>query len=244
MQGGLTRRSFVERAGLTGLAVALAQLPALLDAKGLLADALAQSGDVTEDTLSGLIAFIFPGDDDYSKAQGDTVQGPGGLGAGTLPVFIRNLDAFVPVAVPGAGTQTLPASGGVATLLNQYALDVNPAASSGSFASPFARLSNAEKAAALQRFEADPSWDNTEFKFVSGILPGFVAFLSWSEGGVIDPATRQPKSAPVGWKVSNYTGPAEGHAELRGYYHSHRSALPTPRRKTRPKKHKPKKRHA
>src|SRR4051812_2868209 len=177
VQGGLTRRSFVERAGLTGLAAALGQLPALLDAKGLLAEALAQSGDVTEDTLSGLIAFILPGDDEYSRAQGDNTKEPGGIAAGTLPVFIRNLDAFVPVAVPGAGTETLPASGGVAMLLNRYATEVNPAAANGEFAAPFARLSNAEKAEVFKRFESDTAWDGTEFKFVSGILFGFVAFL-------------------------------------------------------------------
>ena len=44
------------RAGLIGLGAALAQLPALLDAKGLLQAAFAQSQDVVQDTLSGLIA--------------------------------------------------------------------------------------------------------------------------------------------------------------------------------------------
>jgi hypothetical protein len=229
----------MERAGLVGLAAAMAQLPALLDAKGLLPSALAQGEDVVQDTLSGLIAFVLPGDDDFSRAQGDSTNEPGGLAAGTLPVFIRNLDAFVPVAVPGAGTQTLPASGGVAMLLNRYAVEVNPAAANGQFASPFARLSNAEKAEAMKRFEADTSWDDTEVKFVSGILFGFVAFLAWSEGGVIDPATRLPTSTPVGWTLSHYGGPAEGHAELRGYYHGHRAAIPTPkRRKQRRKKRK------
>jgi hypothetical protein len=229
----------MERAGLVGLAAAMAQLPALLDAKGLLPAALAQGEDVVQDTLSGLIAFLLPGDDDFSRAQGDSTQEPGGLAAGTLPLFIRNLDAFVPVAIPGAGTQTLPASGGVAMLLNRYAVEVNPAAANGQFASPFARLSNAEKAEAMKRFESDATWDGTEVKFVGGILFGFVAFLSWSEGGVIDPATRLPKSTPVGWTLSRYGGPAEGHAELRGYYHGHRAAIPTPkRRKQRRKKRK------
>ena len=63
-----------------------------------------------------------------------------------MPVFIRNLDAFVPVAIPGAGTETLPASGGVAMLLNRYALEVNPAAAEGDAISPFARLTFDEKA--------------------------------------------------------------------------------------------------
>jgi hypothetical protein len=140
-----------------------------------------------------------------------------------VPVFIANLDAFVPVAVPGFGTETLPASGGVAFLLNRYALEVN-AAGGGPFTQPFARLSFGEKAEVLERFEADSAWDGTEFKFVSGILPGFVAFLAWSEAGVIDPETRQPKRRPVGWRLAKYGGPAEGHAELRGYYRGHRSA--------------------
>jgi hypothetical protein len=229
----------MERAGLVGLAGAMAQLPALLDAKGLLASALAQGEDVVGDTLSGLIAFILPGDDDFSRAQGDATHEPGGLAAGTLPVFIRNLDAFVPVAIPGAGTQTLPASGGVAMLLNRYAVEVSPAAAGGQFVSPFARLSNAEKAEVFKRFESDTSLDDTEIKFVSGILFGFVAFLAWSEGGVIDPATRLPKSTPIGWTLSGYGGPAEGYAELRGYYQGHRAAIATPeRRKRTPKKRK------
>ena len=216
----------------------MAQLPALLDAKGLLPSALAQAEDVVGDTLSGLIAFILPGDDDFSRAQGDSTHEPGGLAAGTLPVFIRNLDAFVPVAIPGAGTQTLPASGGVAMLLNRYAVEVNPAAAGGQFVSPFARLSNAEKADVFKRFESDASLDGTEVKFVSGILFGFVAFLAWSEGGVIEPATRLPKSTPVGWTLSRYGGPAEGHAELRGYYHGYRAAIPTPKRRRRRSKRK------
>jgi hypothetical protein len=148
-----------------------------------------------------------------------------------VPVFIRNLDAFVPVAIPGVGTETLPASGGVAVLLNRYALEVNPAAGEGNAVSPFARLTFAEKAEALRLLEADPLWDGTEFKFVSGILPGFVGFLAWSEAGVIDPDTRRPKSKPVGWKLSKYDGPAEGHPEFRGYYRGHKSARRRRRRR-------------
>jgi hypothetical protein len=83
----------------------------------------------------------------------------------------------------------------------------------------------------MQLFEADPLWDNTEFKFVSGILPGFIGFLAWSEAGVIDPDTRQPKSEPVGWQLSKFDGPAEGHPEFRGYYRGHKSARRRRRRR-------------
>ena len=227
---GFTRRDLIERGGLLGLAAALAQLPGLLSSRGWLAEALAQTdGGVTE-TLSALVAFILPGNDEFSKAQGESTKKPGGVDAGTVPVFIRNLDDFVPVAVPGLGATTLPASGGVATLLNRYALEVNPAGS-GPFNSPFARLSFAEKAEVFRRFESDTAWDGTEFKFVGGILPGFVSFLAWSEAGVIDPETRRPKSEPVGWSLSGYDGPAEGHPELRGYYRGHRRAKTRRRRR-------------
>ena len=209
---------------MVGVAAFVAQLPGALSAKGWLEDAYAQSGDVVVETLSGLVAFILPGADSYSEAQGTKTKEPGGIAAGTVPVFIRNLDAFVPVAIPGVGTETLPASGGVAMLLNRYALEVNPAAGNGDALSPFARLTFDEKAEVMQLLEADPAWDDTEFKFVAGILPGFVGFLAWSEAGVIDPDTRQPKKRPVGWKLAKFDGQAEGHPEFRGYYRGHKSA--------------------
>jgi hypothetical protein len=218
-----TRRDLIERGGLLGLGAALAQLPGFLDSKGWLEDALAQADDGVAETLSALVAFILPGDDEYSKAQGEQTNEPGGIAAGTVPVFIANLDAFVPVAVPGFGTETLPASSGVAFLLNRYAAEVN-LAGSGPFTQPFARLTFEEKVEVFKRFESDAAWNDTEFKFVAGILPGFVGFLAWSEAGVIDPQTRQPTRRPVGWRLSKYDGPAEGHAELRGYYRGHRRA--------------------
>ena len=216
--GGLSRRVLLERAGLLGLATALAPLPDFLASKGLLEQALGAESDVTKDTLSGLVAFMLPGNDEYSRAQGDHTKEPGGIAAGTVPAFIDALDRYVPISVFGNSGQTLPASGGVATLLNSYALQVNPAASHGAFLSPFARLSNKEKAMVFERIESDPQYDGTELKFVGGILPGFVTFLAWSEVGVIDPGKRRVKKRPVGWRLSKYGGPAEGHAELKGYY--------------------------
>jgi hypothetical protein len=222
----LSRRTFLAGAGATALAGLLGQLPSVLGERGLLGVAQAQSADVTEDTLSALIAFILPGDDEYSRAQGRPTTEPGGLAAGTLPVFIQNLDAFVPAAA-GPSTTTVPASGGVATLLNDFALQVDPGASSGPFLSPFARLTFAQKAEVFKRFEADESISGglNEIKFVSGILPGFVSFLAWSEAGVIDPRTRQPTSRPVGWALSNFGGQAEGHAEYKGYWEGRKKAV-------------------
>jgi hypothetical protein len=227
---GVSRRAFIHRAGIFGAALATIDLAALLDANGLLEEARAQSPDLTFDTLSGLVAFVVPGDDPYSIAQGERAQGPGGIAAGGVGALIAGLDRYVPVTTFG-GSASLPASGGVAVLLNQFAERVNPLATGGGFPSPFARLSFAEKASVLQLFEGDASMDGTELRFVAGILPGFVAFVSFSETGV-----RQPghvlSGRPVGWGIASYGGPAEGHAELRGYYRGHRSAA-QPRKRAR-----------
>src|SRR3954469_15200706 len=176
-EAGVSRRAFLQRAGLFGAAFASFDLVALLDKQGLLATAQAQSADLTVDTLSGLVAFIFPGNDEYSIAQGEKANGPGGIAAGGVEALIAGLDRYVPVTTLG-GDQTLPASGGVATLLNQYALQVNPAATGGGFPSPFARLSFKEKASVFEMFESDPTLEGTAVRFVAGILPGLLAFGS------------------------------------------------------------------
>src|SRR3954454_22391535 len=153
---GVSRRAFLQRAGLFAGALATVDLVALLDKQGLLATAQAQSADLTVDTLSGLVAFIFPGNDEYSIAQGEKANGPGGIAAGGVEALIAGLDRYVPVTTLG-GDQSLPASGGVAALLNQYATRVNAAAAGGAFPSPFARLSFKEKAKVFELFEGDPT---------------------------------------------------------------------------------------
>jgi hypothetical protein len=228
-QGGVSRRSFLRRAGLFGAALATVDLTALLDGQGLLSTAAAQSTDLTFDTLSGLVAFVIPGNDAYSIAQGERADGPGGIAAGATEALIAGLDRYVPLTTVG-GSASLPASGGVAVLLNQYAQRVNPAATGGAFPSAFARLSFAEKAKVFELFESDPALDATEVRFVAGILPGFVAFVGFSETAVRQPG-HTLSGPPVGWKIAHYGGPAEGHAELRGYYRGHRSAAKPRRRK-------------
>jgi hypothetical protein len=199
----------------------LAQVPAMLGAKGLLESAVAQSTDLTTDTLNGLVAFLAPGNDAYSKQQGQSTTRPGGVGSNAVKTFIYDLDEFVPASVFGSKGATVPSSGGVATLLNFYATQVNPAAS-GSFPSPFARLSFAQKVEVFRRFESDPQWEGTEVRFVAGILPGFATFLIFSEAGAFDPRRRVLTARPVGWTLTNYAGPAEGWPEFRGYYQGRR----------------------
>jgi hypothetical protein len=230
---GLSRRVFLQRAGMLGAALATIDFAALLDSHGLLAEAQAQSADLTRDTLNGLIAFMLPGDDEYSIAQGERADGPGGIAAGGVGALIHGLDHYVPTTTVVGPNATLPASGGVAALLNQYAGRVNPAALAGGFPSHFSRLPFADKARVFELFEAESAAENSELRFVAGILPGFSAFLAFSETGQRDLATNKLTGPAVGWGIAKYGGPAEGHRELRGYWRGHKSALDPERRRRR-----------
>ncbi len=210
--GGLSRRTLLARAGMAGAGAVFAQLPGFLARQGWLEAALAAETDLTRDTLNGLVAFVVPGPDAYSKAQGQSSKTPGAIAAKTTDALIELFDRFVGTAEG----PTLPSSDGVATLLNGYALQVSPAAANGQFLSPFARLSFAEKVEVFHRLEADT--EGSELRYVSGILIGGVGFLSHTEYGVLDPATRRLKATPVGWKTSRYAGIAEGRHELKGYF--------------------------
>jgi hypothetical protein len=171
--GDFSRRRFLQRAGNLGLATALAELPALLEARGLLEQALGQSPDTITGTFSGLVAMVLPGDDAAASDQ-----------TGTAHALIDALDGYVPEGTAVAGGRSLAASAAVAKLLNDYALQVNPVAARGRFAAPFARLTLAEKGEVFRRFESDPELADSEVRFVAGILPGFAAFLAFSEAGV------------------------------------------------------------
>jgi hypothetical protein len=230
----LSRRAFLERAGLLGVAAALAQIPFIVGAKGLTAEARAATLDLVRETLNAVLAFILPGDDEYSVAQGESAPGPGAVGSNTVEPLIKALDHFVPAYAAGVEL-TVPAAGGVAALLNSFALQVNPAADHGNFLSPFARLSFKEKAEVFRRFELDRVVNGAvpELAFVAGIMHGYIAFLIFSEGGVQDPRTRQLTARPVGWTISGFAGPGDGYPELKGYFQGRKTVTP-PKRKRKP----------
>src|SRR4051812_2420865 len=219
----LTRRVFVQRAGGLALGAALAQLPGVLEGRGLVAAAEAQTANLVEDTFNGLLAFTTPGDDAYSHHQGVAASRPGGVAAGGSRVLIASLDRYVQASVLGPYGGSVPASSGVAALLNDYALQADPLAL-GPFPSQFARLRMAGKADVFRRWEGDPAWGESTMRAVSGVLLGYATFLSWSEARVFAPRGGQPSRRPVGWRNSRYDGPAEGRPEFKGYYQGRRKA--------------------
>lgn len=283
----LARRAFLARIGVLGAAAGLGGvLPAPAGAsplrpaqlENLVEPLRAVLAELARDTLSGLSAFVVPGPDPYSRAQGTPRSDPGAIQARTPDFLINALDNFVPLAdrigQPGAAAlatglsdspvplppelvdqlplhaatldeglrallendETVPLSLAVASMLNLLATRVNPAAVSGPFLSPFARLSFEEKATAFSLLEGpDPALvalADTHFpeplrnsvsgllRFVGGALLEFPAFGSYSEYAVFDPASQQLTGRPVGWSLSGYQpdGPVEGWDEFAGYY--------------------------
>jgi hypothetical protein len=199
-----SRRSFLEATLLAGAAATLLQARAFLGSRGWLEAAQAATLDLTHDTFSGLLAFVVPGSDTYSVAQGLSTTEPGGVDAGATEVLITTVDESTPF-IPSFSAQ-------VTTILNSLALAVNPAPS-GIFISPFARLSFAEKAGVFEIMDMTDALEP-----LGGILPPFVAFFSYSEAGAFDPATRSLTGAPLGWTLSNYRGVADGRDEFLGYF--------------------------
>jgi hypothetical protein len=231
----ISRRRFLQSGGLAAAAV-LAQVSGLVRTRGWYEPAYAQELDLVHDTLDGFVAFVLPGDDPHSVAQGERANGPGGIAAGTTGALIANLDRFLPLPdTLGPNDGTAPLSGAIAILLNTVALSVNPLSLNGLFLSPFARLPFSDKAAVFQRLEQGaPIPDHLlpepltlvsgNLAFVAGILPTFLGFLAGTEQDVFDHATRSLRGRPVSWQVSGYqpNGPVEGWDELKGYYQGRR----------------------
>ena len=75
---GVSRRELLERATalVAGVAV-LDRLPHALRLQGWLEDAYAATPNVVQQTMNGLVAFVVPGRDRYSRAQGTKSKTPG-----------------------------------------------------------------------------------------------------------------------------------------------------------------------
>lgn len=172
--------------------------------------------NLIHDTFDGLAAFVVPGSDPYSSAQGVVAEEPGAVNAGVTDIFVTVIDRAVPSAAQGPSS-----SAAVASLLNQVAQKVSPSAT-GSFPSFFSRLTFIEKAAVFQFIEGDQSM--LPFRRIGGILAFFVAFLFYSEASTFDFATRKLGGRPAGWVASNYAGVSDGSCEFLGYFQNRRQA--------------------
>ncbi|HWD54190.1 MAG TPA: hypothetical protein VG346_03670 [Acidimicrobiales bacterium] len=97
------RRAFLVRTGVIGAAIALVDVPTLLEPgrAGAAAPSLATLSPIfdalSKDTINGLVAFVVPGPDAYSVAQGMHDTAPGGLDADGTAFMLNALDNFYPV---------------------------------------------------------------------------------------------------------------------------------------------------
>lgn len=143
--------------------------------------------------------------------------------------FILENDSTAPLSLP------------VALLLNFTGTVVNPASLRGAFLSPFARLSLAEKARAMEMLETTQSQlialidaqvpqplkasVSGLLKFLGGALYEFAAFGNLGETQKYNPRTRTLSGRPVGWRLTGFlpdgqTG--DGWDDLLGYYQGRR----------------------
>jgi hypothetical protein len=191
----LTRRRFLERTGFLAAAGLLAQLPEVPWVRA----ATSLKPDLNHQTMSGLVAFIVPGPDGYSKKQGEWTKAPGGIAAGGTKALIDTLDLFIPSTPPLTTT--------VAAILNAQATQLDPGIVPGKYEAPFANLAFAQKAEVFRRLEALDGPEAGALSFLAGNLPGLVAFLAYAD----------PK---VGYKLARYSGVADGRREFKGYFHA------------------------
>jgi hypothetical protein len=210
-QSALTfsRRTFVARS--LAAASALVSLPEAITRAGLSKDAATAAPDLVTESINGLVAFVVPGPDAYSVAQGVSAPEPGGIDAFATPALIEGLSFAQPA-------QQLASV--VASVLNLVAQGVNPGSVAGPFPSPFANLSFAEKAVVFDVLEHDQAF--AQLWSLVGILPSLVAFLAYSEVGVFDRATRTLVGRPVGWTLTSYEGVADGRDAFVGYFENRR----------------------
>lgn len=161
-----------------------------------------------QQTFEGLVAYVVPGPDRYSRQQGQRSRTPGGVAAGGADVLIRTFDRFIETRPPFSAT--------VAAFLNGLSPQRR-----GPFASRFANLTSAQKAGVI---EALASSSEEAIRFLGGNLPGLAAFASYSEAGAYDRRRRRLRRRPLGWRISGYDGIAEGRPELKGYFRGRRNA--------------------
>ena len=114
----MSRRRFLRHAGLTAAAMALLQAPQVLSGRGWIQPVYAAKPDLVHDTFNGLLAFVVPGSDTYSKHQGVSTAEPGGVDAGITDVLIASMDQAVPFR-PNFSVE-------LAGILNNVAQVVNP----------------------------------------------------------------------------------------------------------------------
>src|SRR5262245_54218119 len=130
----VARRTFLTHAGhLARAAAILGPVTPSITRTSAMVPSMAEQ-NLLVDTMNAFVAFVVPGPDEYSVAQGVSTPEPGGIAAGATAFLIGALDLSAPFAPDFAST--------LAGILHDIARQVNPDAS-GPFPCPFRRLTSA-----------------------------------------------------------------------------------------------------
>ncbi|MBD0322507.1 MAG: twin-arginine translocation signal domain-containing protein [Aldersonia sp.] len=211
----LTRRRFL--AGVAGTGIAMLGVGSLFAP-----EATAQSADAAlppvNDTLNGILSFVVPGNDAYSRHQGVATDRPGGVNPGSTASLARTFDQAVPFPVLGpAFGINLPGAAAISALVNLFVATVD-AGARGPFTAPFANLTHANKAQVFELIDTTPLLPGLPVKFVANAIPTLAAFAAYAEVSAFDARSRTLTGRPVGWELSRYERTSDGWDEFIGYY--------------------------
>lgn len=209
------RRRFL--AGVAGTAAALMGVTCLFSADAA-AEPAAGSPPPVRDTINGILAFVVPGNDPYSRRQGVSTDRVGGVTDGSAASLEHTFDHASPMPLLGRTTGNLPGAAAVAALVNLYAVTVDARSAVGPFAAPFANLDHAAKARVFELLDTDPQFSGTMLTYVVNAIPTLTAFAAYSEVSAFDPVRRVLTGRPAGWELTRYDGVGEGWDEFAGYY--------------------------
>src|SRR6266581_1624126 len=95
-QKRISRRGFLGNMALVTAALTLSRATDLLTSRGWAQAAETATPDLLHDTFNGLLAFIVPGPDDYSVAQGVSTIELGGVDEDVVDILIATLDETTP----------------------------------------------------------------------------------------------------------------------------------------------------
>ena len=95
----MSRRGFLSDVLAMSLAGALVHARGFLRGRGWLESLEAAPLDLIHDTFNGLLAFVVPGSDSYSVAQGVSTHEAGGVDVGAIDVLISTLDGSTTTSI-------------------------------------------------------------------------------------------------------------------------------------------------
>lgn len=167
--------------------------------------------------FAGLAAFVVPGNDQFSRQQGKTAPGPGGVDAQGGRVVIETLDAAVPIVI-GKSELSAPGALGVAILLDGLAVQKRPLSVIGPFASPFANLKFLDKRWVLEQIDNLPILRKSTLEYGANALITLAGMGSYSERASFDRRAGVLRERPKSWDRSSYGGVSDGWPEFIGYY--------------------------